>query len=104
MSLYIKRICTLIAGLFMFSISYSQSITEVYFPQYIQGVGTGRATDDKKTPYACRLTINGLAVNTTYHYYNRFVTDKTSTSTGVGYLYFGKAIYCVCESYQRNAN
>ena len=75
-----KRICTVIIGLLVTGIAFSQpSITAVYFPQYMQGVGSLNAPDDRKVPYVCRATINGLDAGKTYRCYNRFVTD-TSTA------------------------
>src|SRR5688500_5864670 len=64
--------------------SYSQTLTEVYFPQYMQGVGSFNAADDRKVPFVCRLTVTGLTPGATYRYYNRFVTDPASTGTGEG--------------------
>jgi uncharacterized protein YjdB len=76
-----KRICTIIISLFITGIAFSQpSITAVYVPQYMQGAGTQDAADDRKVPFACRLTINGLPGNTTYRYYNKFVSDTNNTS------------------------
>ncbi|HEY1201208.1 MAG TPA: hypothetical protein VGE79_09515, partial [Niastella sp.] len=66
------------------SVSFGQSISEVYFPQYIQGVGNFNAADDRKVPFVCRITVNGLTPNATYRYYNRFVSSPTSTSIGEG--------------------
>ncbi len=62
----------------------AQSITEVYYPKFIQGVGSGNAADDRKVPYACRMTVSGLTANTTYRCYNKFVTDPTLTDNGQG--------------------
>lgn len=66
------------------SVSFGQSISEVYFPQYIQGVGNFNAADDRKVPFVCRITVNGLTPNATYRYFNRFVSSPTSTSIGEG--------------------
>ena len=64
----------------MTGIAFSQpSITPVYVPQYMQGAGTQDPADDRKVPFACRLTINGLSANTTYRYYNKFVSDPNNT-------------------------
>ena len=65
-------------------VSRAQSITEVYFPQYIQGAGTFNAGDDRKVPFVCRMTVSGLTPNATYRYYNRFVNDPASASIGEG--------------------
>jgi hypothetical protein len=64
--------------------SNAQSITELIYPQYIQGVGSGNAADDRKVPYACRMKVSGLLENTTYRGYNKFVTDPTLTDNGQG--------------------
>lgn len=58
----------------------AQTLTEVYFPKYIQGVGSGSLANERRVPYACRLTVNGLVPNTTYSYFNRFLPDTTSTT------------------------
>ncbi|WP_205509683.1 T9SS type A sorting domain-containing protein [Longitalea arenae] len=63
---------------------FAQSLTEVYFPQYIQGAGTFNAGDDRKVPFVCRMTVSGLTPNATYRYYNRFVADPASASIGEG--------------------
>jgi hypothetical protein len=63
----------------------AQTLTEVYFPKYIQGVGSGSLANERRVPYACRLTVSGLTPNTTYFYYNRFLVDPTNTiSSGSG--------------------
>lgn len=64
--------------------SYAQSVTEVFFPQYIQGAGTFNTADDRKVPFVCRMTVSGLTPNATYRYYNRFVNDPASVSIGEG--------------------
>ncbi|MBO9205187.1 MULTISPECIES: T9SS type A sorting domain-containing protein [Niastella] len=64
--------------------SYAQTISEVFFPQYIQGVGNFNPADDRKVPFVCRMTLGGLTPGATYRYFNRFVLNPTSTSTGEG--------------------
>src|SRR5262245_14551245 len=83
-----KKIFILIAFLVSFKTAWAQpSITEVLVPQYIQGAGTFNTADDRKVPYACRLTINGLTPNIKYRYYNRFeVATNASTALGSGYF------------------
>lgn len=66
------------------AVSFGQSISEVYFPQYIQGAGSFNTADDRKVPFVCRMTVSGLNPGATYRYYNRFVTSPTSTSIGEG--------------------
>ncbi|WP_315823750.1 hypothetical protein [Paraflavitalea speifideaquila] len=63
------------------SVSMAQTITEVYFPKYIQGVGSFNFEDERRVPFACRMTVSGLTPNTTYRYYNRFVYDPTDPLT-----------------------
>jgi hypothetical protein len=70
--------------------SYAQSISAVYYPQYMQGAGTFNAGDDRKVPFVCRMTVNGLIPNATYRYFNRFVTSAASTSIGEGGILFVK--------------
>lgn len=50
------------------------TITPVQYPLYVQGSGTTGPEDDLKVPYAARMTISGLAANTTYRYYTKFTT------------------------------
>jgi hypothetical protein len=64
--------------------SFAQSVTESIYPRFIQGVGSGNAADDRKVPYACRMTISGLLPNATYRGYNKFVTDPLLTDNGQG--------------------
>jgi hypothetical protein len=73
-----------IIALMVAATSQAQTLTEVYFPQYIQGAGTNNIADDRKVPFAARLTVNGLNPTATYRYYNRFVTDAGSISIGEG--------------------
>ena len=56
--------------------SSAQTLTEVHFPQYIQGVGSFNAADDRKVPFVCRMTITGLTPGATYRFYNRLVILK----------------------------
>lgn len=60
-----------------YATTYAQSITEVIFPQYIQGAGTFNAADERRIPFVARLQLNGLLPNATYRYHNRFVLDPT---------------------------
>ena len=63
---------------------YSQTLTEVIFPQYVQGVGSSNASDDRKVPFACRMTVSGLNPSSTYRFYNRFVADPSLATNGQG--------------------
>jgi hypothetical protein len=70
--------------LFATAAASAQSLSEVHFPQYIQGAGTFNTGDDRKVPFVCRMTVNGLTPNATYRYFNRFVTTPASTTLGEG--------------------
>lgn len=73
-----NRIYTLLIGLLLSLAGFSQpTITEVHAPQYMPADGV-------KTPYACRLTINGLNPGATYRYFNRFTYDIWDFSNGEG--------------------
>jgi hypothetical protein len=73
-----------IIALLVSTVSQAQSLTEVYLPKYVQGAGTFNTADDRKVPFAARLTVSGLLPTTTYRYYNRFVNDPTSITIGEG--------------------
>lgn len=73
-----------IIALLVSSAAKAQSLTEVHFPTYIQGAGTLSTADDRKVPFAARLTVSGLLPTATYRYYNRFVNDPASSSIGEG--------------------
>jgi hypothetical protein len=70
--------------LLLASVAKAQTVTEVFFPKYIQGVGNFNAADDRKVPFVCRLKLGGLTPQTTYRYYNKFVQDTVGTNTGSG--------------------
>jgi hypothetical protein len=71
-------------------VSHAQTVSEVYFPQYIQGAGTFNAADDHKVPFVTRLALSGLTPNATYRYFNRFVVDPSSSLLGNGTVIFVK--------------
>jgi hypothetical protein len=73
-------ICMLLLAL----AGYSQTLTEVIFPQYVQGVGSSNASDDRKVPFACRMTVSGLNPSSTYRFYNRLVADPSLATNGQG--------------------
>lgn len=79
-----KLFFTCILALLISSLSYSQSVTELILPQYMQGAGTLNAADDRRVPYVCRLKLNGLLPNTTYRYYTRMVHSNASGLSGEG--------------------
>jgi len=74
----------LICMLLLTLAGYSQTLTEVIFPQYVQGVGSSNASDDRKVPFACRMTVSGLNPSSTYRFYNRFVADPSLATNGQG--------------------
>ncbi|WP_205509680.1 MBG domain-containing protein [Longitalea arenae] len=82
-----KSVYTLFIVLFITQLSFGQvALTPVIFPKYIQGAGTNSA----KVPFVCRVTITGLNANTTYRYYNRFVSTFTDPGNGEGVYYLIK--------------
>ncbi|WP_207513517.1 MBG domain-containing protein [Longitalea luteola] len=82
-----RSVYTLIIVLFITQLSFGQvALTPVIFPRYVQGGGTNSA----KVPFVCRVTITGLNANTTYRYYNRFVTSITDQGNGEGVYYLIK--------------
>ncbi len=73
-----------IALLMLLSFSgFAQTVTEVYYPKYVQGVGNANPPDDRKVPYACRMQVNGLTPNATYRFYSLFGNQPTG-NTGIG--------------------
>src|SRR5687768_4041169 len=80
-----KSFYTLFIGLLIAQVSFGQvALTEVYFPKYLQGVGTGTAADDRKVPFACRLTITGLLPDSNYRYFHRFNVNINNPSSAGG--------------------
>ncbi|MCU0324868.1 MAG: YDG domain-containing protein [Spirosomaceae bacterium] len=64
------------------NITPTPSLTEVIFPQYIQGVN---GTNSNRIPFAYRATLNNLIPNATYRYYNGVeLTTASLTSAGAG--------------------
>ncbi len=61
-------------------LGYTQTVTPVLYPQYMEGVGNGVVSDLRSVPYACRMTLDGLIPNRLYYYYNRFVLDPTNAN------------------------
>jgi hypothetical protein len=81
-----KFVYTFVFALLFTSISFSQTITEIYVPQYVQATGT---TNSARVPYVCRLKISGLMPDSTYRYYCRFVPNNAnSTNGGEGNFYY----------------
>ena len=68
------------------TITAPPSLTEVVFPQYIQGVN---GTNTNRIPFAYRATINNLTPNATYRYINGVeLTSASVTSVGAGNCVF----------------
>ncbi len=58
-------------------------LVENYLPQYMQG--TNVASNPTRTPFACRVTLNGLQPSTTYRYTNQMVEAADgATVSGAG--------------------
>jgi hypothetical protein len=58
-------------------------LIENYLPQYMQG--TSVASNPTRTPFACRVTLNGLQPTTTYRYTNQMVEAADgATVSGAG--------------------
>ncbi len=62
--------------------AYSQSVSEVYYPKYVQGVGSGSPSSDMRVPYASRMTLNGLTPNATYRFFTGFTDNPASSNNG----------------------
>jgi hypothetical protein len=77
---------TFIFCLLLIHLSFGQTVSEVYLPQYALASGT---TVPPRVPFVCRLTLSGLTANATYRYYCRFVaSNAAATSAGEGaYVY-----------------
>lgn len=73
-----KSTSIILAFLLVTGVVSAQTLSEVYMPRYIQGVGSFNEAAELRVPYACRVTVSGLSPNTTYFYYNRFVTEFES--------------------------
>ena len=77
--------CTTIATGTVAPSSGCPTITEVFYPKYVQGVGSGVPSADKKVPYACRMTISGLPnPNTPYRYFASFTSTPSVGDNGSG--------------------
>lgn len=76
-----KKNIFVICLLLLASLAHAQTLTEVIFPQYIQGVGQDRPALDRKVSFVCRLKVSSLGANLTYRYYNSFVKNPNDTVT-----------------------
>ncbi len=79
-----KHYLSLLFLLLTFGAFAQPTVTEIFYPQYVQGVGTGNPPDDRKVPFACRMQLNGLTPNATYRYFSRFTDNPASTNSGIG--------------------
>ncbi|WP_276481405.1 T9SS type A sorting domain-containing protein [Paraflavitalea pollutisoli] len=71
--------------LFIGMAASAQTLTEVYMPRYIQGVGSFNEAAERRVPFACRVKVSGLTPNATYFFYNRFLMEgESSFSQGEG--------------------
>jgi hypothetical protein len=62
--------------------------TEVIMPQYIQGIASG-SSNNKRLPFAFRVTLGNLLANATYRYYNMCVVGTdVPTTDGAGNCIF----------------
>ena len=67
------------------------TLTEVFLPQYIQGIASG-SSNTKRVPFAYRLSLANLTANATYRYYNQCVISSDSaTTSGAGNCIFAAA-------------
>ena len=65
------------------------ALTDVFTPQHIQG---GLATNTKRLPFACRVTLSNLIPGATYRYYDQgVISTDSATSTGAGNCIFVSA-------------
>ena len=64
------------------------ALTEVFVPQYIQGIASG-TSNGKRVPYAYRATLYNLTPNATYRYFNQCVDSSDgATASGAGNVIF----------------
>jgi hypothetical protein len=71
------------------TVTYSQTVTELIMPRYVQGIN---ATSTARVPFVYRLKIEGLQPNKTYRYFTRFVSSTTAASgAGEGNFIYIKA-------------
>jgi hypothetical protein len=67
------------------------TLTEVFLPQYIQGIPSG-SSNTKRVPFAYRVSLSNLFVNATYRYYNQCVISSDgATTAGAGNCIFPTA-------------
>lgn len=67
-------------------LAYSQSVTTVILPRYIEGVNP---TNLNRIPFAYRVKLTALIPNATYNYFNQVVLSSDSaTTSGAGNCVF----------------
>jgi hypothetical protein len=76
-----KKLLLIFFSVMSFS-GFSQTVTEVFYPKYVQGVGSGSPSGDLRVPYACRMTLNGLTANATYRFFTGFTENPASANNG----------------------
>lgn len=62
----------------IYSVLYSQSLTSITLPRYIEGVN---GTNSNRIPYAYRARLTGLLANAPYRYTNQIVNSSDAVST-----------------------
>jgi hypothetical protein len=67
-------------GLLLSVSAYSQTITELVVPKFVQGINSASTA---RVPFICRLRIDGLQSGKTYRYFSRFI-DATTSATAAG--------------------
>lgn len=67
-----------------FHVIAQPALAPVLLPRFMQGVGTGNPSDERRVPFAHLVEVTGLTANATYRYYNRFTDDPTTNNNGFG--------------------
>ncbi len=83
----IKQFLGICFFVILFTINgFSQSLTQVILPKYIQGVS---GTNNNRVFFVYRVTLSGLTANTTYRYINQIVNYADGpTTSGAGNCIF----------------
>jgi hypothetical protein len=77
-----KHIASLLLAVIFSAELYSQSLTTVILPRYIEGIN---GTNTNRIPFAYRAKIIGLLANATYRYFNQIVRSADpATTSGAG--------------------
>lgn len=81
-----KHVASFLLIIGLSSTSFSQSLTTIILPQYIQGIN---GTNSNRIPFAYRVRLTGLLANATYRYFNQIVTSSdAATTNGAGNCIF----------------